>query len=478
MLFNSFSYAVFLPVVFILYWLLANRSFRVQNVLLLAASYFFYGCWDWRFLFLLAFSTLLDYFTGLKIFNASNSLQRKAWLVISVVVNLGFLFCFKYYNFFADSFAVMMHEVGMKVHYSTLNVILPVGISFYTFHGLSYVFDIYNRKISPTRNIVDYTLFVSFFPLLVAGPIERATHLLPQVEKPRVFDYRNAVDGLRQILWGLFKKVVIADSCAEYVNLIFDHSTDYSGSTLLMGAFLFSFQIYGDFSGYSDIALGTARLFGFELLQNFKYPYFSRDIAEFWRRWHVSLSSWFRDYLYVPLGGSKGGMWMRIRNTFIIFLISGFWHGANWTFIVWGALNALFFIPLLVTERNRTNLDIVAMNSSFPKWKELLSILLTFGLTMLAWIFFRAKSVSHAINYLTDIFTPALFHLPEVRPFVTIIWILIFILIEWSGRHHQYALHDFGTGKHKIVRWGFYYMLVIAIFYFSGKEQQFIYFQF
>ncbi|HQD10479.1 MAG TPA: MBOAT family O-acyltransferase, partial [Flavihumibacter sp.] len=315
---------------FALYWFVVNRNLRWQNILLLAASYFFYACWDWRFLFLLIFSTLLDYYTGLRMSSAGNQSARTAWFWLSVGVNLGFLGFFKYYNFFAASFAEAVGALGWKINPWTLQVILPVGISFYTFHGLSYVIDIYKRRIPAEKDFIEYAVFVSFFPLLVAGPIERATHLLPQIKRERHFEYQKGIDGLRQILWGLFKKIVIADQCAEYANLIFSQSGHESGSNLVMGALFFTFQIYGDFSGYSDIALGTARLFGIDLLRNFAYPYFSRDIAEFWRRWHISLSTWFRDYLYIPLGGSKGGNWMRVRNTFIIFLVSGFWHGANW----------------------------------------------------------------------------------------------------------------------------------------------------
>src|SRR5664279_4858360 len=309
MLFNSISFAIFLPVVFLLYWFGTKGILKFQNILLLVSSYFFYACWDWRFLFLLIFSTLLDYFTGIKIHAAKFTKIKSLWLCLSICVNLGFLGVFKYYNFFAAQFAEGLSLLGMKTNFGTLQVILPVGISFYTFHGLSYVLDIYKNKIIPERNFIDYSVFVSFFPLLVAGPIERATHLLPQILKERKFDYSKAVDGLRQILWGLFKKMVIADSCAEYANTIFNNSADYSGSTLVLGALFFTIQIYCDFSGYSDIAIGTARLFGIDLLRNFAFPYFSRDIAEFWRRWHISLTTWFRDYLYIPLGGSRGGKW-------------------------------------------------------------------------------------------------------------------------------------------------------------------------
>jgi len=276
----------------------------------------------------------------------------------------------------------------MEIKANSLNVILPVGISFYTFQTLSYTIDVYKRKLEPTKNFIAFAAFVSFFPQLVAGPIERATNLLPQFYKKRIFEYDKAVDGMRQILWGLFKKIVIADNCAEYANMIFNNSADYSGSTLVLGALFFTFQIYGDFSGYSDIAIGTSRLFGFNIMRNFAFPYFSRDIAEFWRRWHISLSTWFRDYLYIPLGGSRGGTGMKVRNTFIIFIVSGFWHGANWTFIVWGALNAVYFLPLLLTNKNRSNLDIAAQGKYIPSFKEFLSIFFTFVLTVFAWIFF------------------------------------------------------------------------------------------
>ncbi len=478
MLFNSLNFAIFLPIVFILYWFFTKDNLRLQNILLLIASYFFYASWDWRFLFLLVFSTLLDYYTGIKMSDAKNQTYKKIWFWLSISVNLGFLGVFKYYNFFAESFATAIANFGLQINPWTLKVILPVGISFYTFHGLSYVIDIYKNRIKAEKNFIDYSVFVSFFPLLVAGPIERATHLLPQIQKKRTFDYTKAVDGIRQILWGLFKKVVIADQCAEYANMIFNNSADYSGSTLILGALFFTFQIYGDFSGYSDIALGTARLFGIELLRNFSFPYFSRDIAEFWRRWHISLSTWFRDYLYIPLGGSKGGTWMKVRNTFIIFLVSGFWHGANWTFIIWGFLNALFIMPSIVFNTNRNNLDIVAKGKYLPTLKDFYSIGITFSLTVLAWIFFRAENVNHAIQYISGILSSSLFSIPAIRPKVLFILLMIFMLIEWIGREDQYAIEKFGLKLPRMIKWGFYYALALAIIYYAGSEQQFIYFQF
>jgi D-alanyl-lipoteichoic acid acyltransferase DltB (MBOAT superfamily) len=482
MLFNSLNFAIFLPIVFFIYWYATKGNLKLQNILLLISSYFFYACWDWRFLFLLFFSTLLDYYIGIKISDAKNQNSKRFWFWLSISINLGFLGFFKYYNFFAESFATALDNIGLSVNPWTLKIILPVGISFYTFHGLSYVIDIYNDRIKAEKNFIDYSVFVSFFPLLVAGPIERATHLLPQIQKKRIFDYTKAVDGLRQILWGLFKKVVIADQCAEYANQIFNSSADYSGSTLVLGAIFFTFQIYGDFSGYSDIALGTARLFGIDLLRNFAFPYFSRDTAEFWRRWHISLSSWFKDYLYIPLGGSKGGMWMKVRNTFIIFLVSGFWHGANWTFIVWGFLNALYIMPSIIFNTNRNNLEIVAKGKYIPNLKDLFSILITFSLTVFAWIFFRANNIGHAISYISEILSPSLFSIPKLSGMrsaqTIIILVAIFVLVEWKGREGQYAIAHLGTKWKRPFRYALYYAIIIVIFWFGGKEQQFIYFQF
>ena len=427
------------------------------------------------------FSTLLDYYTGLKMQEAVNQQGKRYWFWLSVIINLGFLGVFKYYNFFADSLAQSLSAVGIKTNFWTLKVILPVGISFYTFHGLSYVIDIYKNRIKPVKNFVEYAVFVSFFPLLVAGPIERATHLLPQIQSKRTFDYTKAVEGLKQMLWGLFKKIVIADNCAEFANLVFNHSGSYSGMNHILGAVFFTFQIYCDFSGYSDIAIGTAKLFGIDLLRNFAFPYFSRDIAEFWRRWHISLSSWFRDYLYIPLGGSKGGTSMKIRNTFIIFLVSGFWHGANWTFIVWGGLNALYFLPLLLTKKHRDHIEIVAAGKLLPTLKEFFQIMTTFVLTIFAWIFFRAESVKAAFHYILAIFKNRghhhYEHLPAEAGF-TLVIILVFYLIEWIGREHHYAIAQIGHKWPKVIRWSFYFLLVIAIFLFAGKEHQFIYFQF
>lgn len=478
MLFNSIDFAVFLPIVFILYWFVTNKNLKLQNLLIVVASYVFYGWWDWRFLSLIIFSTILDFTVGLKLKNEENQIKRKILLWISILVNLGFLGIFKYYNFFLDSLYDVIPGLKVVLGFNSLDIILPVGISFYTFQTMSYTVDVYKKKLPPTKDIVAFAAFVSFFPQLVAGPIERATNLLPQFYSKRIFDYSKAVDGMRQILWGFFKKIVIADNCAEFANQIFNNSADMSGSTLVLGAIFFTFQIYGDFSGYSDIAIGTSHLFGFNLMQNFAFPYFSRDIAEFWRRWHISLSTWFRDYLYIPLGGSRGGTIMKVRNTFIIFIVSGFWHGANWTFIVWGALNAIYFLPLLLTKNNRNNIEIVAQGKYLPSAKELLLMLITFGLTVFAWIFFRAENIGHAISYISGIFSFSLFSIPQVFPKTIILIVFIFLLIEWKGREGKYALSQINIFERRIFRWAFYLAICVFIFLFKNRQQEFIYFQF
>jgi len=482
MLFTSIDFALFLPIVFVLYWFVTNKNVKLQNVLIVVSSYIFYGWWDWRFLSLLVCSTLVDFFVGLSLSKQKNHSKRKILLGISIIVNLGFLGFFKYNNFFLDNFITAFSFFGSDIKVNTLNIILPVGISFYTFQTMSYIIDVYKRKLKPTKDFIAFSAFISFFPQLVAGPIERATHLLPQFYTKRRFDYSKAVDGMRQILWGLFKKIIIADNSAEFANLLFNNSSDYSGSTLALGALFFTFQIYGDFSGYSDIAIGTSRLFGFDLMRNFNFPYFSRDIAEFWRRWHISLSTWFRDYLYIPLGGSHGNKWMNVRNTFIVFILSGFWHGANWTFIVWGALNAIFFLPLLLAKKNRNNMDTVAQGKLAPSIKEFVSMLSTFSMIVFAWIFFRATSIEHAISYISEIFSPSLFTFPKFDgmydALTTLIFIAVFMLIEWQGREEQYAIAHLGAKWKRPLRYAMYYALLLAIFWFSGTVQQFVYFRF
>jgi D-alanyl-lipoteichoic acid acyltransferase DltB (MBOAT superfamily) len=474
MLFNSFEFLLFLPTVFILYWFIFKKR-TSQNILLLVASYVFYGWWDWRFLALIFLSTLVDYTIGIQLKKTDNQKRRTLLLSSSILFNLGLLGFFKYYNFFIDSWIDLWASFGVTMHASSLHIILPVGISFYTFQTLSYTIDIYKKKLEPTKDFVAFASFVSFFPQLVAGPIERATNLLPQFYKKREFKYEYAVSGMKLILWGLVKKVVIADSCAILVNKIFADYQNESGLALCMGAIYFAFQIYCDFSGYSDIAIGTSRLFGFKLMKNFNYPYFSRDIAEFWRRWHISLSTWFRDYLYIPLGGSRGSLKIKIRNVFVIFLVSGFWHGANWTFIAWGGLNALFFLPLLLRNKNRTNLDEVAKNKIFPNFRECIQIITTFCLSTFAWIFFRAASITDAFYYIQNMFDFNNF-IPDVIRHKKIAPILfIFIGIEWFSRKQEYAI--LLDKKYRIV---FYLLFAFAIMYYASVEEKssFIYFQF
>jgi alginate O-acetyltransferase complex protein AlgI len=487
MLFNSIDFFIFLPVVFILYWFVFKGSIRNQNLLIVVASYVFYGWWDYRFLTLIAFSSIVDYFIGLQLGKTRGQKRRKSLLMLSIVVNLGFLGFFKYYNFFVESFAGTFTLLGQPFSAERLSIILPVGISFYTFQTLSYTIDVYKKKLNPTKDLVSFLAFVSFFPQLVAGPIERATRLLPQFLKPRVFEQGKAVDGSRQILWGLFKKIVIADNCAIYVNEIFSNYEYYNGSTLFLGAVLFAFQIYCDFSGYSDIAIGTARLFGFELMKNFAFPYFSRNMAEYWRRWHISLSTWFRDYVYIPLGGSRGSKWKSIRNIFVIFIVSGFWHGANWTFIFWGLINALCFLPLMLMKRNTTYTDTVAEGRSLPYPKEIFQMGITFFLTVIIWVFFRAESLSHSFHYLGKMFSGSLFASP-FRDFWAIntglhlvylfLSLIFFFSMEWFQREREHALDFTHVELPRYVRWAGYYLIVVICFKMNGVQQEFIYFQF
>ncbi|CAM3854281.1 MBOAT family O-acyltransferase [Flavobacterium branchiophilum] len=477
MYFNSFAFCFFLITVFILHWFVFNKSKTNQNLLLILVSYFFYSFWNWHFLFLLVFSTLLDFYSAIQIENASSVKIKKFWFWSSIGINLGFLGVFKYFNFFVASFTEMLLHFGFKCNPLLLDIMLPVGISFYTFHGLSYVIDIYNGRIKAEKNFIDYSIFVCYFPLLVAGPIERATHLLPQVKFKREFDYHLAKEGVYQIVWGFVKKVVIADSCATYANAIFDHYEQMNSLSLILGAVYFSFQIYGDFSGYSDIALGVSKLFGIRLLKNFDFPYFSRDIAEFWRRWHMSLSSWFRDYLYIPLGGSVGGKWMQIKNTFIIFLVSGFWHGANWTFIVWGGLNALYFLPLLLLQKNRKNIGEITITNFQNGFHTISNIFITFILTSFAWIFFRAQSLHQAFGYIERMFTNHHFSLQFLKNqrqnHEILILIIAFIMVEWFNKYKIEPI----SGKYEQLKLVLFLVTIIMFGVFTDYKN-FIYFQF
>jgi D-alanyl-lipoteichoic acid acyltransferase DltB (MBOAT superfamily) len=482
MLFNSLDFAIFLPIVFVLYWFVTNKNLKLQNLLVVIASYVFYAWWDWRFLSLVIISTLVDYIVGLGLSHEKGKNKRKALLAASIIINIGILGFFKYYNFFLENFIAAFSFLGFQISANSLSIILPVGISFYTFQTLSYSIDVYRQKIEPTRDLLAFSAFVSFFPQLVAGPIERAVNLLPQFKSARFFDYGKAVDGMRQILWGLFKKIVIADGSAEFANMIFNNSASYSGSTLVLGAFFFAIQIYCDFSGYSDIAIGTARLFGFDLMKNFAFPYFSRDIAEFWRRWHISLTTWFRDYLYIPLGGSRGSNLKVARNILIIFVVSGFWHGAKWTFIVWGLLNALYFLPLIFNKRHRKNLGVVAQGKYLPTFKELFQMLFTFTLTLFAWIFFRSENLETAISYISNLFSPSLFIVPELlhhgSVLVLMLFIVFFLIIEWLGRENEHAIEKIVLKLKRPLRYSFYFALILMMFWFGGKPQDYIYFQF
>jgi len=480
MLFNSIEFAVFLPIVFLLYWFAFNKNLRLQNLFIVVVSYVFYGWWDWRFLILIAFTSFCSWGSGLLIEKYKNEPRKaKTVSVLNIVLNLLILGVFKYYDFFVTSFANLF--LGGKTDGLLLKIILPVGISFYTFQALSYSIDVYRGKLEPTRDIIQFFAFVSFFPQLVAGPIERATNLLPQFEKSRTFDYDKAVDGMRQILWGLFKKMVVADNCAVYVERVFSSYQEQSGSTLLLAAVFFTFQIYCDFSGYSDIAIGTAKLFGIKLMRNFNMPYFSRDIAEFWRRWHISLTTWFRDYVYIPMGGSRVGKAKVVRNTFVIFLLSGLWHGANWTFIAWGAYHSLLFLPLILTGKNRKYTNQVADGRWLPSIKETGQMLVTFLFAVIGWIIFRADSIGQAWGYFCGICNKSLFTVPWLNlksyylPVVFSIFVLL--VVEWLQRDKEHAFDLSGIKSH-VLKFAIYYLMVVVLFWFGGQSETFIYFQF
>lgn len=480
MLFNSIEFAVFLPIVFFLYWFVFSKNLKLQNLFVVVASYVFYGWWDWRFLFLIAFTSFCSWGSGLLIEKYKNAPQKaKTVSILNIVLNLLILGVFKYYDFFVTSFANLF--LGGKTDGLLLKIILPVGISFYTFQALSYSIDVYRGKLEPTRDIIQFFAFVSFFPQLVAGPIERATNLLPQFEKTRTFDYDKAVDGMRQILWGLFKKMVVADNCAVYVERVFSTYQEQGGSTLLLAAVFFTFQIYCDFSGYSDIAIGTAKLFGIKLMRNFNMPYFSRDIAEFWRRWHISLTTWFRDYVYIPMGGSRVGKAKVVRNTFVIFLLSGFWHGANWTFIAWGAYHSLLFLPLILTGKNRKYTNQVAEGRWLPSIKETGQMLVTFLFAVIGWIIFRADSIGQAWGYFCGICNNSLFTVPWLNlksyylPVVFSIFVLL--VVEWLQRDKEHAFDLSGIKSH-VLKFAIYYLMVVVLFWFGGQSETFIYFQF
>lgn len=478
MIFNSIAFFIFLPIVYFLYWKICNKTLAIQNILLLLASYFFYGWWSKYFLGLLILSTLLDFLYGFGVASRHRN-KAKLFLWLSIINNLGILAIFKYYDFFAVQLHLAFTQIGIHFDPYLLNIALPVGISFYTFHGMSYIFDIYKGRQTPVTNFVDYAVFVGFFPLLMAGPIERAHHLLPQVQNKRTFNTVQLSEGCRLIIWGLFKKIVIADSIAGSVNSIFQDHQHYNATTLLVGAVAFSFQIYCDFSGYCDIALGTAKLFGFELLSNFKFPYFSRNIAEFWKRWHISLSSWFRDYVYIPLGGSKVGKSKAIRNIFIVFLLSALWHGAKWHFVVWGFIHALLYVPVFLIGKKHND-SVVAENRYFPNIKEFFQMITTFFAVTLAWIFFRADNVQEAFYYISRIFTNAkeqpsqLLHLEQGNS--VFVYIIPLIIGDWLIRKDERVLKI--SNKKFVHHLLLIFLIVFILVYSENQTAEFIYFQF
>lgn len=488
MLFNSFEFLLFLPITFLLYWFVCDKRF-FQNCIIVIASYVFYGWWDWRFLLLIAFTSFCSYLSGLLIeyYNKSRSYQ-KIVTAVNIVISLGLLCIFKYYNFFVSNLIIALGTIGFNIDWGTMNIILPVGISFYTFQALSYTIDVYQKKIKATHDSIEFFAYISFFPQLVAGPIERATNLLPQFQTDRTFDYTKAVDGCRQMLWGFFKKMVVADNCAVIVNQIWNNYEDKTGLTLLVGAILFTFQIYCDFSGYSDIAIGCARLFGFNLKRNFDFPYFSRSIPEFWRRWHISLTTWFRDYIYFPMGGSRCGKGKTIKNVFIVWAISGLWHGANWTFVCWGLFHGTILAVYNIFGFNTKYKNVVAHKKNIPNLKELLQILLTFSLAVIGWIIFRAESMYQASQYMYGLFDKSIFEfsrsITELKGShltTTVFFIIIMICAEWCQRDRQHALQFSATniiGRNTLIRNAVYYCLIMITIIFSGKQSEFIYFQF
>ena len=491
MLFNSYQFLFFLPIVFCLYWFVFKTR-KWQNALIVVASYVFYGWWDWRFLILIALTSGFSYVSGrlMEKFEmedaADDSLKKKArrkqmWVsAVNIIINIGILGVFKYYNFFVDNLQALLGLFGIHFDWVTLNIILPVGISFYTFQALSYSIDVYQRKIKASHDVAEFFAYISFFPQLVAGPIERATNLLPQFQKERAFERPKAVDGLRQMLWGFFKKLVIADNCATIVNENWANYHNGTSLSLFILGVLFTFQIYADFSGYSDIAIGCARLFGFNLMRNFHFPYFSRSIPEFWRRWHISLTTWFRDYIYFPLGGSRCAKWKIIRNVFIVWAVSGLWHGANWTFVCWGLFHALLLNFYNLFGINTKYEHIAAHGRILPTIKETIQILVTFFFAVIGWIIFRAENMSQAADFIARMFTGPFYSSSSIRGGTYVIMGCILLAIEWIQREKQHALqiqHE-GIFKHRWVRWAAYYAVIAAIGAWGGSSQTFIYFQF
>lgn len=485
MLFNSIEFVLFLPIVFLFYWTFFSNNLKKRNVFFVVVSCVFYGWWDWRFLYLIFISIFIDFHIAKLIDISKTPKFRKLMLLCSLVLNLGLLGIFKYLNFFIGSFNDIFALTHTNHSFNTLNIILPIGISFYTFQTISYSIDVYNKKLKPVKSFIDFAAYVSFFPQLVAGPIERATNLMPQILSPVKFDLSETVYGMRLILWGLFKKVVVADNAGQLVDNIFGTYQHQSGVVLWLGVFLFAFQIYGDFSGYTDIAIGVARLFGIRLMQNFSMPYFSRDIAEFWRRWHISLTTWFRDYVYIPLGGSRVSRFLIVRNTLVVFVLSGVWHGAKWNFLVWGLFHALLFIPLILAAKNRNNITEIESNYILPNFKQTIQIVSTFLMVSLGWVFFRAETLNEAFLYFKGMFNINDFlnfetysannnSLSNYVPLFSLISIILLLLFEWFNRGKR-SVFDFSS---KFVRWFLYLFFCVIIYICMGSSSAFIYFQF
>lgn len=478
MLFNSFDFLLFLPIVFLLYWFVF-KSRKIQNLFLVAASYVFYGWWDWRFLFLIAITSICSYASGI-LLERYEGRRKWQWMVsfANITLNLLILGVFKYYNFFMESFEGLFRSIGYQIDWVTLDVILPVGISFYTFQALSYTIDVYKKKLPATHDIVEFFAYICFFPQLVAGPIERATNLLPQFQHSRTFNYDRAVDGGKQILWGFVKKILIADRCAIIVDFYWNQYQDLPGLTLFILGVLFTFQIYCDFSGYSDIAIGCAKLFGIQLTKNFDNPYFSRSIPEFWRRWHISLMTWFRDYIYIPLGGSRCSKWKVIRNVFIVWGVSGLWHGADWTFVCWGLFHATLLSFYIILGINSKYKHIVAFGHYLPNIREAMQMIVTFFFVVIGWIIFRSDSMSQASGFLQSICTNKFFDPSALYGLKELILCFAFLTIEWWQRDKPFVLLMQGV-KSKFVKWAICIgIAVFSYFYMADSISKFIYFQF
>ena len=469
-LFNSLEFLFFLPIVFALYWLCAGRA-NLRNLVIVIASYAFYGWWDYRFLALLALSTASSYASGIAIEKCQERKTAKWICAANVVFNLSILAFFKYFNFFGENFARIMDTLGWHTDWVMLDILLPVGISFYTFQAIGYTIDVYRRSTEASHNPITFAAFISFFPQLVAGPIERAGTMIHQFSGKVRFS-QKFYDGMRQMLWGFFKKMVIADNCAVFVDMVWDKYDVLNGSTMLLAAVFFTFQIYGDFSGYSDIAIGTGKLFGIDLSTNFKTPYFATNIGDFWRRWHISLMSWFRDYIYIPLGGSRVSKIITARNILLVFALSGLWHGANWTFVTWGIYHAILLIAY--------SLFISKIKLPKSAITSVIGALLTFAAATIGWIIFRSADINEAWGIISKIFSASLFDYVTTNKEHYLVYIAIMLVVEWIYRKQEHALCISGTGllKYKAARWAVYYLIVVVIILLAGPNGTFIYFQF